>query len=304
MKNVINYYYNFDIINLRKYNNNFIFEFNNKTYLFYYVEEDTDINYALKIYNTFKNNILLHEFIPNRDKKMITFSGTGNYILLKLNIKYNSIISFDNINEFLIRTNIDNYLKDLNKFDWVNMWSRKIDFLEYYMNEKDNVKDEIKIIFNYFIGIGENAINYIKKAYELDSDFRNNKYLRLCHRRLNLDYTSIDLFNPFNLIVDHESRDIAEYLKSLFINAEYDYNKICEIIKKTTLSKSGYMFLLGRVMFPTFFFDNMPKDDFNSNDILKLYDYTISYERFINMIYNCIKKTKNINIPSIIWLNI
>ena len=47
MKNVINYYYNFDIINLRKYNNNFIFEFNNKTYLFYYVEEDTDINYAL-----------------------------------------------------------------------------------------------------------------------------------------------------------------------------------------------------------------------------------------------------------------
>ena len=173
------------------------------------------------------------------------------------------------------------------------------------MDTKDNIDDNIKSIFNYFIGLGENAINYIKKTFE-DERATESDNLTLCHNRITTNYTLYDLYNPLNIIVDHMSRDVAEYLKSLFYTRKYNIHKIEYIIKKANLSNFGSRLLLGRIIFPTFFFDLLDDceiNNFSSDEIIDVYNRTSEYEKFIFMVYSTITNNKKNAIPNVYWLN-
>lgn len=119
--------------------------------------------------------------------------------------------------------------------NWIDLWSRKIDYLEYYINNKDNLKSEIKGILYYFIGLGENAIKYIKDSLKT-SGFNQNKIV-LSHYRVDSDSTLYSLYNPFNLMLDYSVRDIAEYIKSMFYSDKIDYIEIENLVNKIYYQK-------------------------------------------------------------------
>jgi len=304
MKNLINYFYDFNISDLRNLNDSYIFNFNNRTYIFNKIEYDFDSKSFIEILKTLHFIPQLHTIILNRNNELITGDENNYYIMLKVNIDYNTSIDFDNIISLCnYYTNLKSYQSS--GFEWITLWSKKIDYLEFYMGNKDNISDEIKCIFNYYIGMGENAINYIKNAV---NEFRvtDKDGLGLCHKRIRTEYTLYELYNPLNIVIDHKTRDIAEYLKACFVSANYDHRFINEIILKLDLSEFGYNILIGRLLFPTFFFDMMDEYENKSvsvNQVLEIYNRTSEYEKFLNTIFLLIKKNKNINLVNVLWLN-
>ncbi|MGN1000698.1 MAG: hypothetical protein ACI4OG_02040 [Bacilli bacterium] len=305
MRNVINYYYNFDIYNLRKIKDNYFLNFKNNLYLFWKVDYKIDISYVQELLKSIQFIPEFHTIILNRDNQILTFDGNDYYVLLKINIKYNKIVSIDDLLKLNSVNVLSKQIGKFSKFNWIELWSKKIDYLEYYMDTKDNIDDNIKSIFNYFIGLGENAINYIKKTFE-DERATESDSLTLCHNRITINYTLYDLYNPLNIIVDHMSRDVAEYLKSLFYTRKYNLHKIEYIIKKANLSNFGSRLLLGRIIFPTFFFDLLDDyeiNNFSSDEIIDVYNRTSEYEKFIFMVYSTITNNKKNAIPNVYWLN-
>lgn len=305
MRNVINYYYNFDIYNLRKIKDNYFLNFKNNLYLFWKVDYKIDISYVQDLLKSIQFIPEFHTIILNRDNQILTFDGNDYYVLLKINIKYNKIVSIDDLLKLNSVNVLSKQIGKFSKFNWIELWSKKIDYLEYYMDTKDNIDDNIKSIFNYFIGLGENAINYIKKTFE-DERATESDNLTLCHNRITTNYTLYDLYNPLNIIVDHISRDVAEYLKSLFYTRKYNLHKIESIIKKANLSNFGSRLLLGRIIFPTFFFDLLDDyeiNNFSSDEIIDVYNRTSEYEKFIFMVYSTITNNKKNAIPNVYWLN-
>ena len=67
--------------------------------------------------------------------------------------------------------------------------------------------------------------------------------------------TLYDYYDPTNIILDHPSRDIAEYVKSAIINNCFDINEFEGYLNKIKFQKTELQLLFSRIMFPTFFFD-------------------------------------------------
>ena len=128
MKNIINYYYNFNLLDVYLVDNKYYLNYKNNDYFF--IVFDRPIEDAQSIYNLFlelkKRRLLTNDIILNKDNQIITFVNNTPYILLKDNAKNNQI----NINDILyIQNNTINILKDKKLFrnNWINMWEAKID---------------------------------------------------------------------------------------------------------------------------------------------------------------------------------
>ena len=84
-----------------------------------------------------------------------------------------------------------------------------------------------------------------------------------------------ELFNPFNLIVDHSSRDLAELYKNNLI----DFDTLFLICQSYSYNVDEYEYLIARLLFPTFIFDII--EDIATDNTM--YDYQ-------NEIYYAISK--------------
>ena len=80
-------------------------------------------------------------------------------------------------------------------------------------------------IIDYYIGLGENAIQYFKSIVPT---YNGNIEIGVCHKRINYNSTLFDLYNPLNLVIDYKVRDLSEYIKSVFFNT----NNISLVINK------------------------------------------------------------------------
>ena len=63
--------------------------------------------------------------------------------------------------------------------------------------------------------IGQN--NYLHELIKLNDNI-NSSSLSITHRRIGVNSTMFDLYNPLNLIIDYKVRDVSEYLKDAFFN--------------------------------------------------------------------------------------
>ena len=82
------------------------------------------------------------------------------------------------LNSIIITNNIDN--------NWDYLWSTKIDYLEYQINQSGKKYPLIVESFSYFVGLTENAISYAKNAtLELKKDYNNIGVIT--HKKLNIN---------------------------------------------------------------------------------------------------------------------
>ena len=292
MKNIIEYFYNLKIDTLHKNRNRYEFEINKNRYylvLAYRYEKELE-----QIENLIKDNKNFDQIIRNINSKLITSINGKNYLLLEKSNKKTSIED-ELLNYYKVLLPSQLYF-NIDRTDWVYLWSEKIDYIEY---QKIHLKGEYPLLeesINYFIGMAENAIMYVRNCFKEDNNLDD---IVLSHKRI----ISKEFNSPINLIVDHRSRDISEYLKYLFFTNDYDYIKINQYLQKLNLNSYMYKLLYGRMLFPTFYFDKYD-DIVNKNksekEILTILKKVEAYEDFLKNIYLIINQ--NTAIKKVDWL--
>lgn len=300
MKNFINYYYSLNIHNIY-FNNGKYFFYNEQTKYMLKVCENPDlIPLYMELSYQLNNYPYFFTMVANKDNAYITWIENKPYILLKLcNIENDKISIFDIKTDIYIISN--NKLSFLNRFPWENLWEQKIDYFEEWFSSRQDSYKKIYPLFHYFIGIAENSLLYLKQS-EKEEIKDVTDQLVISHNRLNLNYNLYDYYDPTNVIIDHASRDVGEYLKSCFVNKVWDLDLIKEYLKKHSFSKYGIRIMFARILFPSFFFDYIEEMITNNSEIDLLYiearaDEFINFIKQISMFF-----VEEYNIPEIPWI--
>ena len=231
MNNYINFYYELYPDNIVKSKDNYTFVINNEKYYFTIYNRDiAEIDTIFKLNREMiERNSLVHEIILNKKNEPLTLVDGVYYILLRVYVNDTKIISIDDI-LFMLNSNdsiMDNNI--IGRTDWVKLWSLKIDYFEYQIGHLIKKYPYIYNTVDYYIGLGENAIEYIKEL----SEEKMNTNLSVTHRRIGANSTLFDLYNPLNLVIDYKVRDIAEYIKDVFFNSDMADNTIKDMIEYT-----------------------------------------------------------------------
>ena len=283
MNNYINFYYELYPDNIVKNKDNYTFVINNEKYYFTIYNRDiAEIDTIFKLNREMiARNSLVHEIILNKKNEPLTLVDGVYYILLRVYVNDTKIISIDDI-LFMLNSNdsiMDNNI--IGRTDWVKLWSLKIDYFEYQIGHLIKKYPYIYNTVDYYIGLGENAIEYIKEL----SEEKMNTNLSVTHRRIGANSTLFDLYNPLNLVIDYKVRDIAEYIKDVFFNSDIDVYKILnELFSKAIFDKPTLSLLFSRLLFRSYYFDlyeNILEMDLNENIILNIIKKSTSYEKFL-----------------------
>lgn len=301
MKNNIMYYYNLRIDNITQNNNNYYFTINNDNYCFTIYTRD--IKESNEIYKLNKymlsSNILVHEIIPNKDNYVVTIINNIPYILYKIYINKNKQL---NINEL---TYLSNYTYQVDKIltrnNWNVLWSTKIDYFEYQINQMGKKYPILVDTFAYFTGLAENAISYVKYT-TLETQMETSDNPVISHRKINNNIEP--LYNPLNIILDHKSRDIAEYIKLSFLNKNTNiYQELDSYFSSNYYSEYGLRLLYARIIYPSFYFDmyeQIIQGLRKESDLLNIVSLLDDYELYLKEMYYYLKKYHNI--PEIDWI--
>jgi len=289
MKEIINYYYNFNIDKIEDYKNYSYFNYYNEDFYFVFFNRTMDelrdiVNICIEMK---EKNIKVHDIILNRDKELITKVGDNFYLLFKLNVNKYQIIDFINVCEFSNKFKLNKYNSKLYRNNWGELWSKKIDYLEYQIKELGRDKKIILDSFSYYIGLAENAISYVNKINKVIGISEYDK-VTLSHRRIFFPNTVLNYLNPLSFIYDLEVRDVAEYLKMGFFSNEDSLLDLKTFLKIKKLTPYSYHMLYARLIYPSYYFD-LYEDVMNNNGdeekIINIVNKVNEYEYFLKMAY-------------------
>lgn len=303
MKNIIMYYYGLKIDELIHKEDKYFFETLNTKYVFEpYNRPIEDINALYKLNkDMINNNIIVHEIVLNNENKVLTEINNVYYILIEISVNYKQKINLPNIcyiNNLSINIECDDILK---RTDWITLWEIKNDYFESQISEIGAKYPNLSSYANYYIGLAENAIIYVREALKLN----DIAYKSICHKRINSKENLYELYHPINLIYDYRVRDASEYIKSAFFNNEDAYELLDEYFKNNYLSYKEALLFFGRLLYPSYFFDKYD-DIMNNNLDEKVIENIVLkshlYEKFLLYVYNYLVNLYNTYIPEIDWI--
>ena len=298
MKEIINYYYNFDCIEIEENSNYSSFKYCGDIFYFVFFNRGKEeLDDILAICNELlMKGIKVHTLVKNRFNEYITKVAENNYLLFKINSNKNEVISFidiiNNLNVF--KLNIVN--SKLYRNNWGELWSKKIDYFEFQIREIGKDKSIILNSFGYYIGLAENAISYVNKINKVIgiSEYDN---ITLSHRRIFYPNTNLNYYNPLSFIFDLEVRDIAESLKIGFFNNEDSILDLSTYLKSRKLTSYSYHMLYARLLYPSYYFDvyeNIMNNNLEEEKLIPIINKVNEYELFLNMAYFEISKYTNL----------
>ena len=286
MKEIINYYYNFDLVDINEFNNYASFNYQGEDFYFVFfnrTEEELkdllDIIYELKM-----KGLRVHDIIINRYNSPLTKVGDNNYLLLKLNSSKNEKINFISMCEFLSKLKLNNNNSEL--------WSKKIDYFEEQINLLGKNKKIVLDSFSYYIGLSENAISYVNKINKVIGISENDS-ITLSHRRIFYPNINLNYLNPLSFIFDLEVRDVAGYLKVSFFNGEDALLDLSTYLKMRPLTPYSYHMLYARLLYPSYYFDiyeDIMNNDGSEERLIPVIKKVDEYEIFLKKAYEEINK--------------
>lgn len=299
MKNVINYNYGFNIIELYNFDNMYYFNSDNNNYYFMiYSRNIEDIKFLLDLNVELKNRrVLTNDIVLNKFNSPITIVDNIPYILIRENI-INKQIDINDI--FYIQNNTVNIKcnKSLLRNNLILLWENKIDFYERKINDL-NSKELIYNSIDYYIGLGENAISYL-----INNNAKINNYV-LSHIRINILRGSLDFYNPINYVIDNRTRDFSEYIKDLFMIDKIDKTLLFTYLNYMNFTRDEYILLISRMLYPSYYFDLIDRIIFNNENEKILESIINRKEEYLDIIRNIYIHANNIrriNIPYIEWI--
>lgn len=296
MKNILEFYYNLSLEEeILNRNGNYYFVVNNNSFVFRpFYGNNNSIDDIYKLNNYLSNFSYIDKIILNKFNSPITKVKDNLYVLILL--KGNNNINLSIISN-LASIDIPSF-KSLERNNWEVLWGNLIDYYEMQIGQNEKKYPLIRESFDYFVGMGENAISYlVNTKKEVKPNFYDKKVLS--HNNL---YNS--LFDPLNIILDHKARDLAEYIKlSFFNNNQNIFKELDEYFYYNHYSLYGMRILFARIMYPSFYFKlydeilSKKKEEKQLNFIIKRID---EYELYLSNIYFYLRKYYDI--PMIEWL--
>lgn len=297
MKNVLSYYYNLHLSDIHQIEGIYRFNLNGIEYAFTLYKRN--LNEIRELYELslllFQNGIMVHQFVLNKENQLITYVNQKPYVLLQIYNNSKQNITINDINNFSFSSSI---LKLPEKqVNWANLWSDKIDYFEYQVNQFGKKNPLIRESFSYFSGLVENGISLFNI---LGLDYNNYS---VSHQRLSSKDTMFEFLNPMNLIIDYKVRDACEFYKEKFLNKQSISNEIKEYLSNKNLNAYEILLFFIRMFYPSFYFDkyeyiiNNEEDDYQLKNIIELSD---KYEKLLKEIYFYL--SKYINMPDIEWI--
>ena len=295
MNNFIEYFYGIKIDKVIYNDKYYSFIYNGFFYkLYIYTGELSEVKFLYDTNKILVRNTLMSEVILNKNNEVITNYNGFIYVLIKIYVNINKIISLDEIlflSNSMYKTNIN--------IDWGTLWSNKIDYLEDLINENGKKYPLIVDSFNYFVGMAENAISYFN-SITISNEY---KYV-VSHKVIRFDDTVEVLYNPLNIIFDFRVRDIAEYIKNSFFNKNYNiFEEVIVYIRKNYLSVTDVKLLISRLLYPSFYFEmyaDILIDNKEEKIILDIISRLDEYEEYLGKFISFFKF--NYDVEEIGWL--
>lgn len=295
MRNLINYYYQLEPVDIHQLDHYYTFQVEGDNYRLQEVEvQKVDLVYEWML-ELYQKGIYTHQIIPTTFGEYIVPFNQKQYILLRTYANLDIPVTFDIVNQFQQQIYAIPLEKGFNASNWGELWSQKIDYFEYQMNQLGVKYPIIRFSFAYYIGLAEVGISLFNTYYQKD------KPVILSHKRLLTEHTLYEFYDPLNLILDYRVRDLSEYLKSLYLKKEDIFQEV-----KMTLdlldSYEKIMFFI-RMIYPSFYFDCYEKimaNEVEEENLKVIIEKTKHYHIFLSKIYNYL--SESMNLPYISWL--
>lgn len=304
MNQILKYYYDIDAKGIKEDNSVYYFNYNNKFFCFALYERNlADLDDIVTISRELKGlNIKCHDIIINKFNKIISVYNNKNYILLCISGRYKNEINIFDMMSINNRITLSEEKKKMYKNNWQVLWENKIDYFENQIRGYAKEKKGILNTFSYYIGMAENAIEYINKINQREQ-ISNFDKISVCHRRIFFPNYELNYLNPISFILDLEVRDYAEYFKAEFFGGENIEQEFSSFLKIKKLEKYSYSMLFARLLFPSYYFDvyeKMLRNEVDDIELINIVNKVYEYENFLRFAYNEIQKyTSIINVP---WL--
>jgi len=285
MESLLNYYYGLVTINIQKDNDNYLIEAKNGTFLLAELFGNIDdVQKIIDILN--KTDIKYHLLVLTKDNKLYITYEERNYCLLKIRCDLNAKISLISFSQ--TKTN--------GICNWGDIWSKRID---YYESQVEEVIKEpnIKYALQYYIGLTEIAICYFNN---LKSIYNNNNLIyTVNHKQIASPINPINYYNPLNMLIDVEIRDLAEYFKMAFFNETLTDYELLHLIDNMQFNEvmANYLFL--RLLYPSYFFNLYDEyiETKNINHKMILYiKKSKDYESLLSKVYSRLSMNNDIKI--------
>lgn len=264
----------------------YFFTSEDKIYIKFLSNKEVEkLNSAVEISNDIYNkNRLSQTLLITIDKKYISEYKNKKMALLKANKAENIEIDFNNI----IDTDEIKNVNVMNKYDLINEWKTEIDNIERKLIEFNKEYPIIMKYINYYIGLGENAIQILSQM----SDETRSGEKFLGHNIDENKYNMINFTNPFNYIKTFKEYDLANFLKYEFYNEKISYQEIdkFEKILEQEINKEVFLAI---IIFPKEIFDITKKilgENAEEKNIAIYTNKIQKFESFINYIQKYIIK--------------
>lgn len=282
MKNTLLYNYGIEPDNLIKDNDNYCFYIDYEKY--YFLVLTRPIEDVKKIVELTSNNSYFHALIPNRFSSLTTEYEDKQYVLLKVRGPENiEVDCLDLIKDIKF---VDIKESPLKRNNWGDLWSEKVDYLEYQVSELGTNHEIVRKSFSYYIGLAENAIEYFNI---LDP---KEERLVISRRRINYPLLQKDFHNPLEVVIDSVSRDFAGYFKAKFFEGSNPISEVKLLLDKKILTSLEYNLIFCRLLYPSYYFDKV-HDIFergcDDEVLLKYIEKVDEYELFLNEVFNLFK---------------
>ncbi len=302
MKNAIRYYYNMNVDDIHQNNKNYRFYYNGYLYVLTLYEDNIEkIN---EIYNMhvsiLQTGLYCHQIILNIENMPFTKLNEKNYILLKVLANSEQVSKKIDLDDIIYFSKSYVFQKNNNmaKKSWIDLWSVKTDYIEYQINQFGIKYPIISEGASYYIGMAENAISYL-----VNNKLNEELTYYIAHRRLSINSTLYDLYNPINFIVDYSVRDVCEYAKNVFFDNKEKSYMVYEYIKNAGFNYDEIILLLARFLYPTYYFD-MIQDCIDNkkqeNDLWECIRKYVSkvdeYEAYLKNIFEYFSQVYNIEL--------
>lgn len=298
MISYINYYYDLYPVTINEIEESFMFYINSEKY--YFIPYDRNMEELDELVKLNKKMVekgsLVSEIISNKFNDVVNNYNGKLYVLIRVYVNDTKKVSIDDVIYMINEFEVDDSYKIISRTNWSKLWEDKVDYFEYQMG---HLIKKYPILYNtidYYLGISENAIFYLKNVV---SKYDGNVSLGVSHRRIGINYTLFDLYNPLNLIIDYKVRDIAEYIKDAFFNGS-DVNNILNVIYSNYyFDKLNLSLLLSRFLFPSYFYDlfeDIVYKGENESNIYEIIKKSSIFEDFIDIFI------KSCNLQSISWI--
>jgi spore coat protein YutH len=193
---------------------------------------------------------------------------------------------------------------------WKDLWVKRLEQMEkawsdlLFHTPDDEFERMFIESFPYYMGLTENAIQYLSDA-EIDDEPIESDHGTVCHERFSSHSWGIDCMikNPFDWVIDHRSRDLAEWTRERYFRNSQTYHLdlkqfFDEYQSISTLSPFSWKLLYSRILFPLHYFDCVESYYINHSEqqrkmleeqLNKILRQSSEYERFLGGFFQLVE---------------